>query len=102
MVRKDIPQNSFASLVLERCKELNLKQKHLCERLKQSQSTVSTYMRGVSQPGWEQIMFFAVALECSPRDLVPDQVPAEYVEMLAQRGEKKESAAALDAAKDKD
>jgi transcriptional regulator with XRE-family HTH domain len=102
MVKKDLQPDSFAALVWARCDALNLKQKHLCERLRISQSTVSTYMRGVCQPGWEQIMAFAVALECSPRDLVPERVPAEYVDKLSQREEKKESAAPQAAAKNQD
>lgn len=66
---------TFAELARTRMKELGLTQQKLADRMGQLQPNVGKYLTNKHQPSLDTIMKWALALECSPRDLVPAQVP---------------------------
>ena len=79
MQKKDL---TFANLARGRLKELGLTQVQLAERLGYStQGSVSAYLTGRKSPTLTTVYAWARALECSPRDLVPEVAPEEAPDM---------------------
>ena len=75
MTKKD---PNFASLARARLKQLGLTQQDLANRLGyKTQGGVSSYLTGRRTPTLTVVYAWARALECSPRDLVPEEAPAE-------------------------
>lgn len=83
---KQVDADSFAGLARVQMKRRDWSQKQLAELLGVKQSVVSCYMTGKTQPTFEMIMRWAWVLGCSPRELVPEEVPSPYrsVEQLEQ------------------
>ena len=72
--------STFATLARARLTHLGMTQTELARRLGYTQpATIHTYLTGEKEPGERMIYRWARALECSPRDLLPDEAPARQV-----------------------
>lgn len=77
--------DTFGERAMARIVELGLTQQEVSQRLGVTQTQVSRLINATHLPGFEQIMFWSIVLECSPHDLIPPVVPQLYQDKLAQR-----------------
>jgi transcriptional regulator with XRE-family HTH domain len=77
--------DTFGERAMAKIVSLGLTQMDVAQRLGVTQTQISRLINGGHQPGFGQIMLWAIALECSPHDLIPAVVPQSYQEQLSQR-----------------